>query len=379
MKILVIGAGVFGAWSAKFLADAGHTVTLVDAYGPANDRSSSGDHSRVIRAGYGSDEIYAQWASQAWADWAWLSNRSGQELITQTGAVFLGEPGNAYVRDTFATLTALNLPVERLEPAALGERFPAFALQELGTAVYETLAGVIRARRAVHALIETLWHDHRVSITPAHVEPVDEQRASLEVITSSNGPLHTDAYVFACGAWLPRLFPEGIGARIRPTRQEVLYFSALGDTGDASAAALPVWIDFAAGLYGLPDLHRNGCKVGVDRHGPVVDPDTVPRVADPAVVEWAHERATRRVPALQGARVTEARVCQYENTSSGDFIIDRHPQWPNCWLVGGGSGHGFKHGPSVGRHVAALVSGRAEVIARFSLAQKTTSAARAVY
>ena len=77
--------------------------------------------------------------------------------------------------------------------------------------------------------------------------------------------------------------------------------------------------------------------------------------------------------------LVDARVCQYENTSSGDFLIDRHPQWPECWLVGGGSGHGFKHGPSVGRHVAALIGGHAALVPRFALAAKTVSAARQVY
>ena len=75
----------------------------------------------------------------------------------------------------------------------------------------------------------------------------------------------------------------------------------------------------------------------------------------------------------------DARVCQYENTSTGDFILDRHPQWKDCWIAGGGSGHGFKHGPAVGKHVAALVSGTAAVEPRFALATKTTDAHRVVY
>jgi glycine/D-amino acid oxidase-like deaminating enzyme len=140
-----------------------------------------------------------------------------------------------------------------------------------------------------------------------------------------------------------------------------------------------VWIDFAAGLYCLPDFAGDGVKVGIDRHGPIVDPDTVTRHVDAEGVEAARQLAGRRVPALRSAPLADARVCQYENTSSGDFIIDRHPLWEQCWIVGGGSGHGFKHGPSVGRHVAALVNGGAATIARFSLAGKSSVSARAVY
>ena len=149
---------------------------------------------------------------------------------------------------------------------------------------------------------------------------------------------------------------QAIGARIRPTRQEVLYF---GVAGRARRRRLPVWIDFAAGLYGLPDVdgtrvqsrHRSPRPVGRSRHGRRVS----------SIRRRCSRRGSwlgRRFPVLRDAALVEARVCQYENTSSGDFIIDRHPQWPQCWIVGGGSGHGFKHGPSVGRHVAALVERR---------------------
>ena len=110
-----------------------------------------------------------------------------------------------------------------------------------------------------------------------------------------------------------------------------------------------MWIDFAAGVYGIPDLDAHGFKVGLDRHGPPIDPDTADRLVDGAAVATAREFLARRFPALAGAPLVDARVCQYENTSSGDFLIDVHPTWPNVWIAGGGSGHGFKHGPGGGR------------------------------
>ena len=158
-----------------------------------------------------------------------------------------------------------------------------------------------------------------------------------------------------------------------------MYFGVPVGSVDFSIEKLPVWIDFAAGLYGVPDLDGLGFKVGVDRHGGVVDPDASERVIDPDVVHSTRAWIARRFPGLRGAPLVDARVCQYENSSSGDFIIDRHPQWPHCWIVGGGSGHGFKHGPSVGRHVAALVSGDDVVSPRFSLAGKSAEAVRAVF
>jgi glycine/D-amino acid oxidase-like deaminating enzyme len=145
-----------------------------------------------------------------------------------------------------------------------------------------------------------------------------------------------------------------------------------------AAAHLPVWIDFAAGLYGIPDLDCAGFKVGIDRHGDGIDPDSADRLVDPAIVASTRAWLQTRFPAIGPAPLVDARVCQYENSSTGDFIIDQHPQWSNVWIVGGGSGHGFKHGPAVGRHLAARVAG-ASPIDRFTLAAKSTVAARAVY
>jgi glycine/D-amino acid oxidase-like deaminating enzyme len=85
------------------------------------------------------------------------------------------------------------------------------------------------------------------------------------------------------------------------------------------------------------------------------------------------------MPALGDAPLVESRVCQYENTSNGDFLIDRHPEHENVWIVGGGSGHGFKHGPAVGEYVANLMTTNAEPEARFGVASKGNAANRAIY
>ncbi len=55
------------------------------------------------------------------------------------------------------------------------------------------------------------------------------------------------------------------------------------------------------------------------------------------------------------APLIETRVCQYEQTPDSHFIVDRHPANENVWLLGGGSGHGFKHGPAVGEMMAELI------------------------
>lgn len=377
-SVVVVGAGVFGAWSALRLARAGWQVTLVDAYGPANGRASSSDHSRVIRAGYGADVLYTRWAAASLADWHWLAGRAREPLVVECGALFLGDAGSPHLADTARTLNDAGVTHERLGAAAVASRFPQIGVIGLGDALYETRGGVLRARRAVAAAVAAACGDG-VVYRQARVAPPDENAAAPVVRLDGGATLTADHYVFACGPWLPSLFPAAVGARIRPTRQEVLHFGVPPGDARFGADRLPAWIDFTAGLYGIPDLDGHGVKVGIDRHGAAIDPDTADRLVGEEAVGTARAFFARRFPALLGAPLLDARVCQYENTASGDFLIDRHPQWPNVWIAGGGSGHGFKHGPMVGQHVADLLAGRAPVEPRFALAGKTTAAARAVY
>lgn len=377
-SVIVIGAGVFGAWSALRLARAGWTVTLVDAYGPANGRASSADHTRVIRAGYGDAAIYTQWATASLADWQWLGKKAGAPLVLECGALFLGAPASPYLDDTARTLADHGVTHERLDAAAVASRFPQLGVIGLGDAVFEARGGVLMARRAVHAAVEVAV-SAGVTYRCARIRPCDEGAAQPIVQTTDGERLDADRYVFACGPWLPGLFPNTIGGRIRATRQEVLHFGTPAGDTRFTIARLPVWIDFPAGLYGIPDVDGSGMKVGIDRHGPAIDPDTADRRASDDAVATVREFFARRFPALAEAPLVEARVCQYENTATGDFLIDRHPTWPGVWLVGGGSGHGFKHGPAVGQHVADLLDERVAVEPRFALSGKTAAPARVIY
>ena len=144
---------------------------------------------------------------------------------------------------------------------------------------------------------------------------------------------------------------------------------------------LPVWLFVHDGVYGMPDLEGRGFKIALDRHGERTDPDTQSRIVSRESAEWMRSYAGRRFPALHEAPIIETRVCQYENTSNGDFLVDRHPEMDNVWLVGGGSGHGFKHGPALSEYVAAQITGdgKATREPRFSLATKQNVQQRTVY
>jgi glycine/D-amino acid oxidase-like deaminating enzyme len=201
------------------------------------------------------------------------------------------------------------------------------------------------------------------------------------VKTVSGREIFAKQFVFACGPWLPKVFPALLGQLIHVTKQEVFFFGV--PSGDVSIqfgpGRMPAWIDFNNLVYGIPNLDNRGFKVAIDAHGPEFDPDTGDRIVFPGSLTAVRAYLARRMPALAKAAVTETRVCQYENTSNGDFLIDRHPAFENVWLVGGGSGHGFKHGPAVGEHVAALISGDGKVEPRFALTSKQKAHQRKVY
>lgn len=373
LDVVVIGAGVFGAWTAHHLLASGERVTLVDAYGPASSRASSGDESRIIRCGYGPDAIYSRWARESLQAWRELL----PPLFHPCGVLWLAGD-DAYTRATEDTLRRERHPVQRLDARALRARFPQIDADDAGVALLEPDCGVLMARRAVQALVADLER-RGARVRRGRVAAPAAERALSAVLTDDGRELRGDAFVFACGPWLPAVFPDLLGERIRPTRQVVVYFGSPAGDDRFRAARMPAWVDFAAGIYGVPDIEDRGVKVGIDRHGPPFDPDRGERVVDQASVETARGWLRRRMPALADAPVVESRVCQYENTATGDFLIDRHPDLDNVWIAGGGSGHGFKHGPAVGRHVAALVRGAARPEPRFALATKGTTPQRSVY
>jgi glycine/D-amino acid oxidase-like deaminating enzyme len=375
--VAVIGAGVFGAWTAYQLQRSGKRVVLIDAYGAANFRASSGDASRIMRIGYGGDEIYSRSAQRSLQLWKVFCKSREETVFHRTGVLWLAYEDDPYPTKSYETLTKLGVPVARLTIEETRALFPPINLDGISWAMLEPESGVLSARRAVQAVVR-----ETINLGGEYLEAAVSKPSGsgvLESLSISNGQRISAAqHVFACGPWLPKIFPDLLGERIHPTRQEVFYFSAPGNR--FSPPSLPTWIDFKNEAYGLPDIEGLGVKIAIDRHGTSFDPDTGNREATAEGLAEARQYLGRRLPELKDARLIEARVCQYENTSNGDFLIDRHPEFENVWLVGGGSGHGFKHGPMVGEYVGARIDGRFEGIEpRFSLATKSNQRQRAIY
>ncbi len=157
---------------------------------------------------------------------------------------------------------------------------------------------------------------------------------------------------------------------MQPTKQDVFFFGTPSGDDRFSDARLPVWADHRERFrYGIPGSGRRGFKIADDTRGESFDPTDGERVVTQETLNNIRQYVGFRFPALKDAPLVESRVCQYEQTPDSHFIIDRHPAIENVWLVGGGSGHGFKHGPVIGEIMAELILNDREQDAAFRLAR----------
>ncbi len=376
----VIGAGVFGAWTAHALRQSGASVVLLDAYGPGNSRSSSGGETRVIRMGYGPDELYTEWSMRSLPRWQELAARTKTEVFHRTGVLWLASEEDSYTLTMLDVLRSRAVPCERVSGDDLHRRWPQLRFPEATWAAYEPESGLLMARKSVQLLVSMLEREG-AAVRNASVIPPQCRGKMESVRTSAGEEIAAGTFIFACGPWLPKLFPDLLRERIFPTRQEVFFLGPPHGSQDFDPGRMPVWLfhQHPDIPYSLPNIEGRGFKIAFDCHGSTIDPDTDERVIGKESISRLHAFLAKHVPALKEAPIVETRVCQYENTWNGDFLIDRHPEAENVWMVGGGSGHGFKHGPAVGEYVRDVILNGRIAEPRFSLASKKVQQARAVY
>jgi glycine/D-amino acid oxidase-like deaminating enzyme len=368
--VAVVGAGAFGGWTALHLLRRGARVALLDAWGPGNSRASSGGETRVIRGVYGADAVYTEWAARAFGLWREAEARWRRRFYRRTGALWMcggGEDG--YVRDSLPHMKDAGLPIAEIGVAEARGIYPQIDFGGVETAFLETEAGYLFARQACQAVAAAVADEGgEVRLAAAAPGPFRDGRiARLEL--SDGSVLAADRYVFACGPWLAGLFPEVVGERfLNVSRQEIFFFGVPPGDARFTEAGCPVWLDLGARrFYGIPGNEHRGFKVADDRRGEPFDPTGGDRLPTPAALAEARALLARRFPALAGAPVVESRVCQYENSPDGHFLIGRHPHATNVWLLGGGSGHGFKLGPVLGDYAAEIILGDAAPLEIFAL------------
>jgi sarcosine oxidase len=357
--VAVVGAGAFGGWTALNLLESGARVTLLDAWGPGNSRASSGGETRIMRATYGPDQPYTETAARALRLWQKYERRWKRHFLHRTGVLWMvSSSDDAYERGSLAALRNAKLKFQELSTSQMKKRWPQINFSDVHWGIFEPECGYLDARESCQAVVDEFVKQGGAYRQVAVSHGIDSARENvLRTLALSDGSrLKADHYVFACGPWLGKLFPETLGDIIRPTKQDIFFFGTPASDSRFSDAHLPVWGDHADRFfYGIPGSDRRGFKVADDTRGPAFDPTSSDRVVSQATLKRVREYVAFRFPAMKDAPLIETRVCQYEQTPDSHFILDRHPRMSNVWLLGGGSGHGFKHGPALGEMMRDLI------------------------
>jgi glycine/D-amino acid oxidase-like deaminating enzyme len=355
--IAVIGAGSFGGWTALHLMERGARVTLVDAWGPGNSRSSSGGETRIMRGTYGPDQPYTELAARSLKLWQKYERQWKKTLLRRSGVLWMVSGSDeAFERGSIEMLKQARIKFEELSVARMKRRWPQINFDGIRWGIFEPECGYLEARASCQAVVEAFIAQGG-EYRQAEVSPDGLETSRLRSLQLSNkSKLKADIYVFACGPWLGKLFPKTIGDLIRPTKQDVFFFGPPAGDARFTDSHLPVWADHRDRfIYGIPGNDHRGFKVADDTRGPAFDPTSGERIISEDTLRTVREYVAFRFPALKNAPLIETRVCQYEQTPDSNFILDRHPRMENVWLLGGGSGHGFKHGPAIGEMMTDLI------------------------
>jgi sarcosine oxidase len=355
LHVAVIGAGAFGGWTALYLLRSGTRVTLLDGWGPGNSRASSGGETRIIRGAYGPDQPYTRLAARALDLWKQHEVQWKRRFLFPIGVLWMVEGDGLFERGSLPFMKDAGIPFEQLDVKELATRWPQISFENVEWGIYEPQSGYLLARASAQAVVDQFVDEGGEYREAMVAQSLDGGQAKALPL-SDGSTIEADRHVFACGPWLGKLFPRTVGPHLISTQQEVFFFGTPAGDPRYNEGNIPVWADHSDHfMYGIPGNQGRGFKVADDTRGPEFDPTSGQRQVSESGLAEARRYLAYRFPGMNDAPLLETRVCQYENTADHNFIVDRHPGNANVWIIGGGSGHGFKHGPALGEMVARLV------------------------
>lgn len=363
MRILIVGAGIYGLCAAWALTRAGHAVVVFEQATVGNALGSSGDRHRLIRYAYGETPGYMRMVGDSYRAWERVWRDLGAKLQIETGTLALGQAGTHWCAQSQALLQADGHDVETLDRAALAARFPLIEPHGIEQAFYLKTGGALLADRITTTLARWLREKGVEIWENASVAAVEPQAGSIRL---TGGSVETGDLVLVCaGPWIGRLAPE-LAASVTPSRQVVVYL-------EPPAAQKPVWarhpmlldIGDGAGFYLVPPVDApdlpgrpggcTGLKIGDHSFTLTGDPDRdrqpAPEEAAPILAQCA-----RRLRGFAGFRVAELKTCFYTVEPREHFIA--RPLGKAGWALSCCSGHGFKFASAIGEGFAALLQGR---------------------
>jgi len=322
-----------------------------------------------MRGTYGPDQPYTEMAARALELWGKYERRWKRRFLNRTGVLWMASGNDdGFERGSVEMLRRAKIKFQELSAAQMKKLWPQINFAGIRWGIFEPECGYLDARASCQAVVEAFvaagGKYRQLAVLGEGLESGPLRGLSL----SDGTRIKADFYVFACGPWLGKLFPRTIGDLVRPTKQDAFFFGTPAGDDRFSDARLPVWADHRGRFRsGIPGSDRRGFKIADDTRGATFDPTNGERVVSHETLKDIREYVGFRFPALKNAPLVETRVCQYEQTPDSHFIVDRHPAMENLWLVGGGSGHGFKHGPAIGEMVAELILEDREPAAIFRL------------
>ena len=360
-EIVVVGAGAFGMWTALNLVRQGADVTVVDPYGPANSRQTSGGETRGVRTSYGDrmhGDQWAVWGAEAIRRWNAWDEEHGADMLPKlffnTGDLILRPEMEPYLEDTMANWNAIGTPYEQLDMDEVRRRWPWIKLDEMNVALYEPGAGVVRARRTIESVAKVFEREGGKFVLgrAALGDQTGGRLNNVSVEPCEN--VSGQTFVLAVGPWFPKFLPELMGKRLRIPIGHVFYFGIPSGNNNFMFPNMPSYgVPGCTGWPALTGDHR-GFRVRTGGRPPQ-DPDESDRWIDKEHHERPREILERFFPDLVGQPVLETRACHYESSIDSNFIVDKHPDFDNVWIAGGGSAEAFKFGPMLGEYIAKRV------------------------
>ncbi len=355
MKLVVVGAGLYGLSVARAAIKAGHEVTVVERGPVPNPLGSSVDRHRLIRYPYGDRDGYALMVRDAFPAWERVWDDLGERHFVETGTLAHcfkpGDWGNLSAH----SLDRLGIDYERLSTGELDRRYPMLTSDGVEGALYLPSGGALLADRIIAGLAEFLRRGGRL-IDNMPVAAVDPARASA--VLADGRKLEGDALVLAAGPWTTRLVPS-LSPALTPARQVLIYTAVPTPYREHWARApMLLEIDIDEGFYAVPPVDGYHLKIGDHRiDGPGADPD-VNRTPGEDEAKRILAAAKRRFVAYDDYRIVEAKTCFYTVVPDERFRIEATDK---ALVLSCCSGHGFKFGPLVGERVVDHLDGKLPV------------------
>lgn len=362
LDVVVVGGGIVGTASAYYLSLKGMKVALLDQYDIPNQFAASGDHGRIFRCTYGKDSFYTDLAMRSLFLWKEFQKEAKEELYANTGHLDLALKDGGYEDHSHKTLQEMKVPVFKLGPAEMRERYRIFNSRAFKFAVFHPDGGMVWAQRSVTAYMTAASRKGAIIKKRCKVTGIIRGKDGIQAIKDSEGKQwKAPAYIFAPGPWSKEvLAPYKLPLQV--TRQRLLYFRPPSNQGRYRPAHCPIHSCQANGFYGFP-VHIHGfMKIGSHKPGPVAKPDSNVPETDPKFERACRGFLKKFMPDLAGFTETEQKVIYYNSTPDKDFILDRLPDSPNAYVATGFGGNSFTFAPLIASLLVELISsGRSEL------------------